>query len=242
MNRTEKIALIGVVIGFMAWQFPVSETGLVGNKTSVGAVTIYTNGTGNHITSSNINMNNQNVIATNGSVAILNSDVRNSKNLPATMDSEKLTKKLWTVTDEKLEDLQTKLDDLEQDLASDLNEVLESNNQNEIIINKSQSKEDNNKPLVKSLSFESFYRQMKAISMDSNKVDFISNTKHLLKNGIKFVQLNTLLEDISMDSNKIEVVKILNGITSSPSESELDDYLALFSMDSNKQEALSLIY
>jgi hypothetical protein len=92
------------------------------------------------------------------------------------------------------------------------------------------------------LEFSEFLYQIKTFSLDSGKLTYVRNSKHLLSRKIKFSELNILIGELSMDSNRISLVSFMQGHFESPIENDLMNYTNSFTLDSSRQKALSLIY
>ncbi|WP_240221727.1 DUF4476 domain-containing protein [Rheinheimera hassiensis] len=95
---------------------------------------------------------------------------------------------------------------------------------------------------VRKLEFSEFLYQFKTFSLDSGKLGYVQKYKHVLSKKLKFSELNVLLRELSMDSNKIALVSMLENNFEQPKENDLVNYANSFTLDSNRQRSLSLIY
>jgi len=99
-----------------------------------------------------------------------------------------------------------------------------------------------NAQLITEMSLHLFISQLKRNTLDSGKISYISENKHLLKENISFYELNNIISLITLDSNKIDAARLLVEQVNQPREEDVEAYSELFVLDSNRRTALALLY
>ena len=123
-----------------------------------------------------------------------------------------------------------------------MNSDLNGNNKTTEPLISKQVEPSDTEPLIKELTYSLFILQLKQFSINSEKINYIITSKHLLIDKISFKELNSLLSTISTNSSKLKAMTLLNSQVQPPNEKDLDNYLTQFSTNSSKQKALALVY